>query len=147
MNGQHLARIEAKDLAPIIVPQLVDAGLSTAGDFESRTEWYYSLIDLLKIRARTTDEIVRLAAPYLKETVEYEADAVAKSRKDQAASSEALGSVRESLATAPSWEAADLEARLRSLAESKGVGVGKLFAPLRVALTGLTARQGIFELL
>jgi glutamyl-tRNA synthetase len=147
MNGQHLARMEAKDLAPIVVPQLVDAGLSTAGDFEARTDWYYSLIDLLKIRARTTDEIVRLAAPYLKDSVEYEADAVAKSWKDQAASQDALVSVRDSLAAAPTWDATDLEARLRSLAESKGVGVGKLFAPLRVALTGLTASPGIFELL
>ncbi|HEY4303830.1 MAG TPA: glutamate--tRNA ligase [Gemmatimonadaceae bacterium] len=147
MNGQHLARIAAKELASIVVPQFVDAGLSSAGDFEMRTDWYFSLIDLLKVRARTTDEIVRLAAPYLKNVVEYEPDAVAKTWKDADASSDALASIRESLADAPEWDSAQLEARLRSLAESKGLGVGKLFAPLRVALTGLTASPGIFEVL
>jgi glutamyl-tRNA synthetase len=147
MNGQHLSRIAAKDLASIVVPQLVDAGLSAAGDFESRTDWYYALIDLLKVRARTTDEIVRLAAPYLKDTVEYEPEAVAKGWKDGAASRDVLVSMREALATAPEWDAAQLESRLRSLAEAKGLGAGKLFAPLRVALTGLTASPGIFELL
>jgi glutamyl-tRNA synthetase len=147
MNGQHLSRAAAKDLASIVVPQLVDAGLSAPGDFETRTAWYFALIDLLKVRARTTDEIVRLAAPYLKDVVEYEPEAIAKTWKDADASRDALTSARDALATAPEWEAAQLEALLRSLAESKGIGAGKLFAPLRVALTGLTASPGIFELL
>jgi glutamyl-tRNA synthetase len=47
----------------------------------------------------------------------------------------------------PVWDAADLEASLRTLAESKGLGAGKLFAPLRVALTGVAASPGIFEVL
>jgi glutamyl-tRNA synthetase len=147
MNGQHLARIAAKDLAPIVVPQLVDAGLSAPNDFEARTDWYYALIDLLKVRARTTDEIVRLAAPYLKEVVDYEPEAIAKTWKDADASRDALLSVRDTLASAPAWDATQLETALRSLAESKGVGVGKLFAPLRVALTGLSASPGIFDIL
>jgi glutamyl-tRNA synthetase len=147
MNGQHLSRMPADQLAAIIVPALVDAGLSAQGDFDARRDWYFSLIDLLKVRARTTDEIVRLAAPYLKATVEYEPEAVAKTWKDRAASAEALVSVREALAGAATWEGPALEARLRTLAEAKGVSAGKLFGPLRVALTGLTASPGIFEVL
>jgi glutamyl-tRNA synthetase len=147
MNGQHLSRMPAEKLAAIIVPSLVDAGLSAPGDFDTRRDWYFSLLDLLKVRARTTDEIVRLAAPYLKPTVEYEPEAVAKTWKDRAASADALLAVREALADAEPWEVAELETRLRSLVESKGVSAGKLFGPLRVALTGLTASPGIFEVL
>ena len=147
MNGQHLARIPADKLAAIVVPSLVDAGLSLSGDFDARRDWYYSLIDLLKVRARTTDEIVRLAAPYLKAAVEYETDAVSKTWKDRAASADALRAVREALVNADGWNGTELEARLRSLAESKGLSAGKLFGPLRVALTGLTASPGIFEVL
>jgi glutamyl-tRNA synthetase len=36
---------------------------------------------------------------------------------------------------------------LRSDAERRGVGAGKLFQPLRVALTGLTVSAGIFDVL
>jgi glutamyl-tRNA synthetase len=147
MNGQHLSRMTARDLAAIVVPLMVDAGLSAPGDFEARTEWYDELIDLLKVRARTTDEIVKLAAPYLKQTVDYEPDAVAKAWKDRTASADALAAVREVLAAVPDWEATSLESRLRSLADARGVGAGKLFAPLRVALTGLSASPGIFEVL
>jgi glutamyl-tRNA synthetase len=45
------------------------------------------------------------------------------------------------------WKTDALEPALRGVAESKGLGAGKLFAPLRVALTGQSASPGIFEVL
>jgi len=36
---------------------------------------------------------------------------------------------------------------LRSLAESRSIAAGKIFQPLRVALTGLTVSPGIFDVL
>ena len=40
-----------------------------------------------------------------------------------------------------------MEAALRSLAESRGIAAGKIFQPLRVALTGLSVSPGIFDVL
>jgi glutamyl-tRNA synthetase len=40
-----------------------------------------------------------------------------------------------------------MEAHLRRVAEQRGVGAGKLFQPLRVALTGSAASPGIFDVL
>jgi glutamyl-tRNA synthetase len=40
-----------------------------------------------------------------------------------------------------------MEAALRTLAEKRGTTAGKIFQPLRVALTGLTVSPGIFEVL
>ena len=40
-----------------------------------------------------------------------------------------------------------MENALRTLAERRGVGAGKLLQPLRVALTGLTVSAGIFDVL
>lgn len=40
-----------------------------------------------------------------------------------------------------------MESALRAQAEQRGVGAGKVFQPLRVALTGLTVSPGIFEVL
>ena len=40
-----------------------------------------------------------------------------------------------------------MEDALRTLAEHRGMSAGKLFQPLRVALTGLTASPGIFDVL
>jgi glutamyl-tRNA synthetase len=147
MNGQHLSLMAAADLAPLVTRGIVAAGLASEESLTSRLEWYYTLLDLLKVRARTVDDIVRQSAPYVRDPIELDADAVAKQWKDRDASKDVLSAVREALASAPLWEAAPLEEALRALAESRGVGAGKLFQPLRVALTGVAASPGIFDVL
>jgi glutamyl-tRNA synthetase len=105
------------------------------------------LLDLLRVRSRTIDDIVRQAGPYFLEDIEYDPTAVAKNWKDPVEASELLRASREALANTPSWDAGPLEESLRGLAESRGLSAGKIFQPLRVALTGLTVSPGIFEML
>ena len=45
------------------------------------------------------------------------------------------------------WEAEPMESALRQLAEERGVAGGKIFQPLRVALTGFAVSPGIFDVL
>ncbi len=147
MNGQHLSLMTSAEIEPRVTPALVKAGLATARDLAARRDWYLSLLDQLKVRARTIDDIVRQAAPYLRDEVSYDPDAEVKQWKDPAASAELLRQVGEVLAALPAWEPAPMEEALRSLAEARGVGGGKVFQPLRVALTGLTVSPGIFDVL
>jgi glutamyl-tRNA synthetase len=58
-----------------------------------------------------------------------------------------LHAVHDQLAGVPEWTPASLEVALRGLAAARGVAAGKIFQPLRVALTGLTVSPGIFEVL
>ena len=58
-----------------------------------------------------------------------------------------LRSTRDALANVREWNAEPLEIALRSLADARGISAGKVFQPLRVALTGLTVSPGIFEML
>ena len=147
MNGQHLSLMTASELAPRISAALVAAGLTTSEHLAQRAEWFHTLIDLLKVRSRTLDELVHQAIPYFRQTVEYDASAVATAWKDRAAARAVLAAVREALDEAPTWDAVALEERLRALAESRGVGAGKIFQPLRLALTGSSASPGIFDVL
>jgi glutamyl-tRNA synthetase len=147
MNGQHLARIPLAALVPRIVPALAAGGLASQADLESRAEWTSRLIDLLRVRARTIDDIVRQAAPFLRDTIEYDEQAVAKQWKDPATTRMLLASARGVLSSLGTWDAPALEASLRGLAEAKGLGAGKLFQPLRVALTGVAESPGIFDVL
>src|SRR5574338_33415 len=94
-------------------------------------------------RSSTIDDIVRQAAPYFGDAIDYDPDAVAKQWKDPA-TAEILADARASLATASDWEAAPLEDALRRVAERRGIAAGKLFQPLRVALTGSAVSPGIF---
>jgi glutamyl-tRNA synthetase len=147
MNGQHLSREPLENVAKWVTPALVEAGLTTTEDLEARREWYLGLLDLLRVRARTIGDIVRQARPYFVETIEYDPDAVAKQWKDPVATAEILSAVRDTLATLEPWDAESMETATRALAESRGVGAGKLFQPLRVALTGLSVSPGIFDVL
>lgn len=147
MNGQHLAVKPAAGLASLVTPDLVEAGLTTESELAGRADWFLTLLELLKVRSRTLDDIVRQAAPYFRDSIEYEEEAVAKQWKDRSAARGLLVAVRETLAALPSWEPQAMEAATRSLAESRGIGAGKLFQPLRVALTGTAASPGIFDVL
>jgi glutamyl-tRNA synthetase len=90
---------------------------------------------------------VRQARPFLTRDITYDADAVAKQWKDTSATRELLTAARDALAPVDDWTAEALEPALRALAEARGIGAGKLFQPLRVALTGLAVSPGIFEVL
>jgi glutamyl-tRNA synthetase len=147
MNGQHLSLMSSPALAPRVSAALIAAGLTTSEHLAQNTEWYHALLELLKVRARTIDDIVRQAIPYFRETVEYDSAAIASAWKDRDLARTLLGAVRDALAEAPAWNAATLEERLRSLAEARGIGAGKVFQPLRVALTGSSASPGIFDVL
>jgi len=147
MNGQHLSLLASETLEPLVIAALVDAGLATRTQLEARRGWLLALIELLKVRSRTIDDIVRQAIPYLAEHVSYDPEAVAKQWKDRAATVDLLSSVRNTLASVDTWEPPIMEEALRLQAERRGVGAGKLFQPLRVALTGLTVSAGIFDVL
>jgi glutamyl-tRNA synthetase len=148
MNGQHLAHAPIADLDAYLRPFLVRAGLSTAEALESaeRTAWWRQLLELLRIRARTVNELVEQCRPYFLDEVTYDAEAVAKQWKDAAASADLLQAVRERL-EGVTWEAGAMEESLRALGEARGIGAGKIFQPMRVALTGVAATPGIFDVL
>jgi glutamyl-tRNA synthetase len=126
---------------------MVSAGLVTSETVAARREWYMSLLDLLRVRARTIDDIVRQAEPYFRDTITYDPEAIAKNWKDLSAAADILEAARASLEKAPEWNPEVLEVTLRGLAESLGTSAGKVFQPLRVALTGLGVSPGIFEVL
>lgn len=147
MNGQHLSRMPLEDLEPRVTPLMISAGLSTADDIAGRREWYMSLLDLLRVRARTLDDIVRQAGPYFLPKIEYDPEAVAKNWKDRPAALAILKGAASALQNVESWQPEPLEAALRGLAESMGIAAGKVFQPLRVALTGLSVSPGMFEVL
>ncbi len=147
MNGQHLSLVPLEELEPRVSSALVAAGLATGAELVARREWYLALLDLLRVRARLIDDIVRQAIPYLRDDIEYDPEAVAKQWKDAAGTSELLADVRQTLASLDRWDAAVMDEALRMLAERRGVAAGKLFQSLRVALTGLAVSPGIFDVL
>jgi glutamyl-tRNA synthetase len=147
MNGQHLSMISLEELEPRVTPKIIEARLATEEELVERRDWYLRLLDLLRVRSRTIDDIINQARPYFLEDIDYDATAIAKNWKDPVEAASLLADTRGALAGVAAWDATTLETSLRTLAEKRGIAAGKIFQPLRVALTGLTVSPGIFEML
>ena len=105
------------------------------------------LVELLKPRSRTVEELVQQAIPYLREGVDYDPRAVKKQwSKDREAVVERLRRLQDVLVGAE-WTTEALEKSSRELAGELEVGLGKILQPLRVALTGSSASPGMFDVL
>ncbi|HLU24984.1 MAG TPA: glutamate--tRNA ligase [Longimicrobiales bacterium] len=147
LNSQHISRMGAEQIEPLITPRIVATGLATADALAERRSWYLALIDLLKPRARNLDDFVSQARPYLEEEVTYDQTAVAKHWKEPVEVHARLAALRDRFAALGEWREPELENELRTLADELGIGAGKLIHPLRLALTGTAVSPGIFEVL
>jgi glutamyl/glutaminyl-tRNA synthetase len=160
LNGQHLMRTPTEELLPRVEGRLRQDGVLAAraapgvesvghagADDEPGPIDLPALLELLKPRSRTVEELVAQARPYFLDELAYDPDAVRKHwLKDRDETLGRLERLSERL-SAVEWEPEALEGAVRGLAEELGVGAGKVIHPLRVALTGVAASPGIFDLL
>jgi glutamyl-tRNA synthetase len=141
MNGRYMAARSSEELGAALRTLLQGReGAAALPD-----GWWTQLAELLKVRARTTQEMAQQALAYVGELPEYDADAVAKHWKDAPATAQRLEEIRRRFTGLQTFDAAALEETLRSYAEELGVGAGRVIHPLRVALTGTAASPGIFD--
>ncbi len=141
MNGQYLSAAAAEELYPLVAPQLERLGLNGNRDAVLKA------ITAVKTRSRTTLDVARQVAVRLDpKFVELDEKARNEIAKDPAAYRSSLEASLAALRGA-AWSAADLEQRLRALAEERGVPAGKVFQPIRIALTGGTVSEPVNELL
>ena len=146
LNGQHLSGMSGAEVAEIARPWFVRAGIATPDELERRAEWFEELMALVKTRSRTLHDLVDQGRPFFPGPVEYQPEAVEKFWKDPAEADRALAVAEEYVAGEDRWgDLEAMEARLRVLAEERGIGAGKVMQSMRVALTGQRVSPGIFE--
>jgi glutamyl-tRNA synthetase len=147
MNGQHITRTPAAELAAAIRPMLAERGVDPARAGADRVE---RVIEAVKERSRTTIEVARQVAIRLnRHAIELDDKATEAMSKDPAAFKTALQAAAGQLGglSETDWSPARLEAELRALAESLGLAAGKVFQPIRIALTGTTVSEPVNTLL
>jgi len=141
MNGQYLSAASAEALLPIVGPQLATMGVG--GDAAT----VLHAITAVKTRSRTTIEVARQVAVRLDaKHVTVDDKAAKEVAKDPQGYQDALRAAIAALRDCE-WTPSALEARLRALADERGVPAGKMFQPIRIALTGGTVSEPVNELL
>ena len=145
MNGQYIARLPINDLLRAVEPFLAEAGLLSATTRPTDV-WLARLLELLRPRAKRLSEFADLSRPFLRDTVDYEPEALAK-HVSASESGAHLAALVEALRKVDSFDEPSVEAAVRAAAVERGVKAGALIHLARVAATGRTTSPGIFEVL
>ncbi len=141
MNGQYLSMTSADDLYPLVALRLEQLGVNGNRDAVLKA------IAAVKTRSRTTIDVARQVAVRLDpKYATLDEKAQKEVAKDPAGYKTSLAASIAVLTTAD-WTAEALEQALRRLAEQQGVAAGKVFQPIRIALTGGTVSEPVNELL
>ena len=94
---------------------------------------------------REVDDLCRFFF-YADDQIVYDPKAVEKVlKKDNNAGLNTLRELRTLLANAATWQADPLEAAIKQYCESKGMGLGNVAQPIRVAISGTTVSPPIFH--
>jgi len=138
MNGEHLRHRGPAALVPEVF---------TPADGIAAQDALAAIVAVLP-RARTVLDVrhrARVRAGL--DPIVLDEKAAAYVAQDPAGYRAALEVAAQSLGEWSDWSAAGLDAHLRRLAEARGMKVGALMQPIRIALTGVTVSEAVNELL
>ncbi len=142
LNSQYIMKTPPEKLAEMVLPFLEKAGFLS----EEQTpdmHWLSKAVLTLKERSRTLVELAQSMKYYLVEEVQIDQKAREKVLKPEAVN--LLADLKDALAAITEFGAPEIEQAFASVVEKKGIKLGSLAQPARVAVTGGTASPGIFE--
>jgi glutamyl-tRNA synthetase len=143
VNAHYLRLADDGRLATLVAPR-IESGLGRALTPHEQ-ELLLRSIPELKIRAKDLNGLAASTA-YLFARRPISMDAAAATLLDPPAR-QLLRRVADSFASLVAWKRSGLEAAARAVAEASGVGLGKVAAPIRAALTGTTVSPSVFGIL
>ncbi|MEX2547196.1 MAG: glutamate--tRNA ligase [Chloroflexota bacterium] len=153
LNGQWIRKLSDEELVERCLPFLMH-DLEKVRDeggvvHMPTTEDLRPLVPIIRERLPMLAAIGPLVDFLFVEEVTVEPDMLIPKRWDAAAAADALKAARGVIAKVGevSFEADELEAPLRALAEERGWKAGDLFMAIRVAVTGRTATPPLFDTL
>lgn len=143
MNGKYLAQQSCDLILNLLSSKLTD---NNKEKIEKDRHNFLFLLDLVKTRAQTINEIIENIEFYFKDPHSYEINGVDKYFRNSN-SAELLEQLLLSLKNVEDYSAENVEKVIRDLAESLEIKAGVLIHPLRLALTARTTSPGIFEVI
>ena len=144
LNHHYIQQADAGRLAELVLDLLKKDGLVTAGSEPDR-EWLKKLVTILTERSHTLVEMKTGAIPFIVDDITLDEKAKAKHLTPDVAP--LLTELAEKLRTVEPFTHAELERVFNALVLEKGIKLGKLAQPVRVALTGGTVSPGIFDVI
>ncbi len=141
LNGEYIRAMAPDDFAERIRP-LVEDSVGCLDD--ERWKTFEELSPLVQERTKLLPEAAGQAMFLFVEPLSYDEGSWAKVM-DKKGVDEVLDLAVEALTDLDPWETGSIESALRTLPEQLGRGAGKVFQPIRVAVTGSSVSPPLFE--
>jgi glutamyl-tRNA synthetase len=145
-SQQHLLRMAPDELARRLRPSFETAGLWDDAYLGDRHAWFFSVLELLKPRARRLPDFAEQGRFFFVDAVEYDEAAFEKHLLADGLV-EHLRALSSAFGELPVFDAGSAEEALRSVAAERGVKAATLIHAVRVALTGKAVSPGLFDVL
>ncbi|MDP1808286.1 MAG: glutamate--tRNA ligase [Actinomycetota bacterium] len=144
MNGHYIRQLTVAELAQRLIPFWRGAGLLPDGEIAAaELRRLEAMAAVCRERLVKLGEIVALTDFFFKD-VDYDPAAVDKVLHKEGAAA-ALEAAAAKLAQIDDWTHDVLDTALRALADELGQKPGKVFQPIRVAISGRTVSPPLFE--
>jgi glutamyl-tRNA synthetase len=139
VNHEWLKKHSDAELARLALPYFLAAGLPAADDDKLR-----HVCAVARERVPTLDEYAKQFRYFYAPPV---MDPKAQAKFLTAEAKPILQELRDGVASLPALDAEPLEKLFKDAAERRGLGLGKVAQPARVALTGGTASPGMYDVI
>lgn len=143
-NAQWLKALPLDILAEKVAPHLERAGYDLAGRSH---EWLRDLVRMTVERSKLLSDFAPQLDFVFAVPTAYEAAGAKKILLASPDVPELLRATATRLETIEPFKHDAIEAGLRALGEERGLGLGKIAQPVRMAVTGRTASPGLFDVL
>jgi glutamyl-tRNA synthetase len=145
-NAQYIARLSHEKLVQHLKPEYVKTGLWRESLEQNEREWFQSVVDLYRPRAKVLQDFPKQSRFFLIDGVEFDPAAVDKFLKDEKVLAH-LRLLGDRLGNLQDFTHDNIEAAVRGLAAELGVKPAALMNPARVALTGQAVAPGLFDVM
>ena len=145
MNGQYLSELPLEKILPEAKAFFIKDGLVTEDWFTAHEEYFAKLVDVVRVRVKTLQEVADASTYFFKDITEYDAKGVAKHFKP-----ESVAILEQCIAAIEADDVYDLattEAAYNKIAADNDLSLGKVIHPTRLALTGRTVSPGMFDVM
>jgi glutamyl-tRNA synthetase len=142
LNGEYIMKASNARLVPLVRKCLETAGLTLAGVPDA---YVSKVLDLYKVRAKTLSEFPPMIDCFFREDFAY--DEEGKKHLEKPESREHLALLADRLAGITDFSHPTIEAVFREFAEERGIKIGPIVHPARMAVSGKTKGAGLFEMM
>jgi glutamyl-tRNA synthetase len=144
LNHHYIQQADPGRLAELVLELLKKDGVVKQGSGPD-LEWFKKLVKILTERSHTLVEMKTAALPFFVEEITLDEKAKAKHLTTDVAP--LLTELAGKLKSTEPFTHTELEKVFNGLVAEKGIKLGKIAQPVRVALTGGTVSPGIYDVI